>query len=214
MNKSRGKIMNNEYCISVQNKDFEKSEIYNVKILNSKEHIDDTKIPLRKALYFLKIFPLILILLLFVSTVILLFFIDKDISHFSIQTEATINEMLSVNISAENFEYIINTNQFMYNKCSLLSILFIAYSVILVFMIVISFVLYLKDDNLLKLAKLDELHEIKYKLIENVSNISSDKLTEISKYTRKSELKTIIKNSEKSNQADLLKHYMTCITEL
>ena len=84
MKNSRGKIMNNEYSISVQNKDFEKSEIYNVKILNSKEYIDDTKIPLRKALYFLKIFPLILILLLFVSTVILLFFIDKDISHFSI----------------------------------------------------------------------------------------------------------------------------------
>ena len=122
--------------------------------------------------------------------------------------------MLLVNISADNFEYIINENQFMCNKCSLLSILFIAYFVILVFMIVVSFVLYLKDDNLLKLAKLDELHEIKCKLIENVSNISSDKLTEISNYTTKSELESIIKNSEKSNQADLLKHYMTCITEL
>ena len=64
-------------------------------------------------------------------------------------------------------------------------------------MIVVSFVLYLKDDNLLKLAKLDELHEIKCKLIENVSNISSDKLTEISNYTTKSELETIIKISEK-----------------
>lgn len=140
--------------------------------------------------------------------------IYEDISHFSIQTEATINEMLPVNISVDNFEYIINENQFMCNKCSLLSILFIAYFVILVFMIVVSFVLYLKDDNLLKLAKLDELHEIKCKLIENVSNISSDKLTEISNYTTKSELETIIKISEKSNQADLLKHYMTCITEL
>lgn len=59
------------------------------------------------------------------------------------------------------------------------------YLIILAVTVIVLIVIFSKDDSFLKFAKLDELNEVREKLL-----------------------------TETSNQADLLKHYMTCVTEI
>ena len=92
----------------------------------------------------------------------------------------------------------------------------IIYMVLLVCIIVLLCIFFVKDDSCLKFAKLDELREVKEKLLKMDVSELVDKTTEKHKATGESgnnNTKTEI-TTEESNRADLLKHYMTCITEL
>lgn len=103
-------------------------------------------------------------------------------------------------------------------KIGVYPIIIIIYFGILIGTIIALIVIYANDDLCIKIAKLDELHEIKNKLLKTDFHDSVDKIIE--SYDSKiknsdkdnSNKNTIV--SEKHNDADLLKHYMTCITEL
>ena len=77
-----------------------------------------------------------------------------------------------------------------------------------------------KDDSWLKSTKLDELYSIKKKLLDEDSDdllgFNTESLTTEESQTEQSEKnkKTVKKETKESNRADLLKHYMTCVTEL
>ena len=92
----------------------------------------------------------------------------------------------------------------------------IIYMVLHVCIIVLLCIFFVKDNSCLKFAKLDELHEITEKLLGMDINDSFDKTTKESEPTGESGNNNIKPEivTEKSNIADLIKHYMTCITEL
>lgn len=101
-----------------------------------------------------------------------------------------------------------NDNDFINNEmriifCSAWSIYFILLIITIVLIIVSIF----KDATFLKIEKLNELFSIKQKILNDSLEDSCDKKTEEDHTGKK-----II--SKKSNRADLLKHYMTCVTEL
>ena len=92
-------------------------------------------------------------------------------------------------------------------------ILLISYLIVFIVTIIVLLVIFVKDDSCLKLAKLDELHEVK-NIIENGNfNDSIDKTTETTHCPITKTNPTIYEKT-KSNKADLLKHYMSCVTEL
>ena len=90
-------------------------------------------------------------------------------------------------------------------------------------------VLFAKDDSWLKCAKLDELHEIKEKLLEGEVNDSANKTEIEDKSAQKttnmgkdSNTNTKITETTKTNKtteitdqrAMLLKHYMSCVADI
>lgn len=90
----------------------------------------------------------------------------------------------------------------------------LAYFIVFIVTIIVLLVIFVKDDSCLKFAKLDELHEVKEKLI-GCDKEKTTKENEVSGESGKNNEKpetTII--TEESNIADLIKHYMTCVTEL
>ena len=106
-------------------------------------------------------------------------------------------------------------------KIYVFPLLKIAFFVALAAMEIVLLVMFVKSDSFLKFAKLDELNEVKQKLLEGKFNDSYNKMTEFydvketktaTKENGSSPKKTLL--TETSNQADLLKHYMTCVTEI
>lgn len=90
-------------------------------------------------------------------------------------------------------------------SCFSLAVYFLMYLIVII-LVIILIIFLLKDDLALRLEKLNDLNQIQqYLLIVDFS----DEFNETEIYTKKN--KTI---SKSSNRADLLKHYMTCITEL
>ena len=83
---------------------------------------------------------------------------------------------------------------------------FMVFILFLMVSLVLLMIYLIKGNSAIKLEKLNDLYFIKQKLLENDFDDSVDKTTEIS-HTDK-------RITEKQNRADLLKHYMTCITEL
>ena len=90
-------------------------------------------------------------------------------------------------------------------------------------------VLFAKDDSWLKCAKLDELHEIKEKLLKGEVNDSANKTEIEDKSAQKttnmgkdSNTNTKITETTKTNKtteitdqrAELLKHYMNCVADI
>lgn len=86
-----------------------------------------------------------------------------------------------------------------------MTVCFLIYLIIIVLGIIL--IIYLLKDNLaLRLEKLNDLNQIQQYLFREDF---SDEFNETESYTKKN--KTVSKSSKR---ADLLKHYMTCVTEL
>ncbi|MBO4705966.1 MAG: hypothetical protein J5647_09560 [Spirochaetaceae bacterium] len=90
--------------------------------------------------------------------------------------------------------------------------------VVLFFMMLLSFLLihFFKDKDYLKLSKSEKLTEIKEQLLKKETDnlfLTTTETTIIS-HCLLNKGTTTTKEENKPNRADLLKHYMTCITEL
>lgn len=83
--------------------------------------------------------------------------------------------------------------------------------------LIVLFIIVFKDDNGIRYEKLDELKSVKHKLIKNfdsrVCNTDTIKTESNSFCCNNQSSETNITNT-RNVKADLLKHYMTCITEL
>ena len=78
--------------------------------------------------------------------------------------------------------------------------------------------IYIKDDFCIRVAKLSELAEIKNKILTNNKNDSlpSNIVENLDIYEKNGNYEKVNKSiiQKSSIDADLLKHYMTCVTEL
>lgn len=90
--------------------------------------------------------------------------------------------------------------------------------VVLFFMILLTFLLihFLKDKDYLKLSKIEKLTEIKDQLLKNETDSLFLVTTEttVTSNCLLNKGTTTSKERNKTNKADLIKHYMTCVTEL
>lgn len=115
-------------------------------------------------------------------------------------------------------DFLYNTSLFTKSGFDLKLVFSVAY--FLVFVVVISVLLIiLKTDNcVLKFEKLAELNEIKCKLLDECKfNASDQKIEEgldLYEHNGSWEKKNNSIITKKSECADLLKHYMTCVTEI
>ena len=78
-------------------------------------------------------------------------------------------------------------------------------------------VVFIKDDSGLRLAKLDELHSIKSEFLNYDCKDSDQKIEErLDTFEKNGEWEKTNKSviTKSSTKADLLKHYMTCVTEI
>ena len=85
-------------------------------------------------------------------------------------------------------------------------------------MILLTFLLihFLKDKDYLKLSKIEKLTEIKDQLLKNETDSLFLVTTEttVTSNCLLNKGTTTSKERNKTNKADLIKHYMTCVTEL
>lgn len=83
--------------------------------------------------------------------------------------------------------------------------------------LIVLFIIVFKDDNGIRYEKLDELKSVKHKLIKNyddrVCNTDTIKTESNSFCCNNQSSETNITNT-RNGKEELIKHYMTCITEL
>lgn len=83
--------------------------------------------------------------------------------------------------------------------------------------LIVLFIIVFKDDNGIRYEKLDELKSVKHKLIKNfdsrVCNTDTIKTESNSFCCNNQSSETNITNTRNVKE-ELIKHYMTCITEL
>lgn len=83
--------------------------------------------------------------------------------------------------------------------------------------LIVLFIIVFKDDNGIRYEKLDELKSVKHKLIKNfdsrVCNTDTIKTESNSFCCNNKSSETNITNT-RNGKEELIKHYMTCITEL
>lgn len=83
--------------------------------------------------------------------------------------------------------------------------------------LIVLFIIVFKDDNGIRYEKLDELKTVKHKLIKNfdsrVCNTDTIKTESNSFCCNNQSSETNITNT-RNGKEELIKHYMTCITEL
>lgn len=89
----------------------------------------------------------------------------------------------------------------------------IIYFVILVLTDSVLVVLFVKDDSYIRYAKLDALLSA-MESIDSFENSIDKKSTTVEEKTENSTPKTSNTTTESSNRAALLKHYMSCVTEI
>ena len=151
---------------------------------------------------------------------IFLGYVNKD-SAIQITNETTITADNLQDLDCKN-KMLLKKSEHKTEKNFVYTVLYISFFVISGFVITIIFVLILKDDTGLRYAKLDELHSIKKKLLYCPNNKKSDSETNIDDNQLEffnMDTSTVYGAKEKiitktSNRAALLKHYMTCVTEI
>lgn len=218
--------MSKEYKFSIKEEGADKYKTYFVR--DETETTDDNHKLIRARWWccFVKFLPLLLIvgLLLFTYEI----FIKNTSIVSSLCEEDETTEKVYEYCNCESFPCKKNcdccksylktekTNECM--KIGLYPIITMIYFIILAGTIIALIVIFANDELCIKFAKLDELHEIKYKLLNSTFQKSIDKTTETyDSGSNDGGKDNSNKNpivSEKHNDADLLKHYMTCITEL
>lgn len=141
-----------------------------------------------------------------------------DVQDSSAQTsfkmEVSSNEEMKNVVEVTNaFHPVGSKNQYviMYH------VLLVAYLCVLAVTLIVLFIIVFKDDNGIRYEKLNELKSVKHNLIKNfdsrVCNTDTIKTESNSFCCNNQSLETNITNT-RNVKADLLKHYMTCITEL
>lgn len=93
----------------------------------------------------------------------------------------------------------------------------IAFIVVYAAAVAVLLVLFAKDDSGIKFAKLDELHEIRDKILSyDIESLYSETTDETKTVSRKETDNSTCtkKTTEKSNQSALLNHYMDCLVEI
>lgn len=141
-----------------------------------------------------------------------------DIQDSSAQTsfkmEVSSNEEMKNVVEITNdFHPVGSKNQYviMYH------VLLVAYLCVLAVALIVLFIIVFKDDNGIRYEKLDELKSVKHKLIKKfdsrVCNTDTIKNESNSFCCNNQSSETNITNT-RNVKADLIKHYMTCITEL
>lgn len=99
-------------------------------------------------------------------------------------------------------------------KVFLYHVLCIVFIIVLGVTVTVLLAILIKDDSGIRYEKLDELAEIRNNLIESISYKETVLEEEtIEKNLTSEQSKTITRN-QKSIKADLLKHYMSCITDI
>lgn len=141
-----------------------------------------------------------------------------DIQDSSVQTslniEVSANEAMKNVVEVTNdFHPVGSKNQYviMYH------VLLVAYLCVLAVTLIVLFIIVFKDDNGIRYEKLDELKSVKHKLIKNFDSRVCNTDTIItganSLCSNNKRSETNIINSRNVKE-ELIKHYMTCITEL
>ena len=141
-----------------------------------------------------------------------------DIQDSSAQTSfkmkvSSNEEMKNVIEVTNDFHPVGSKNQYviMYH------VLLVAYLCVLAVTLIVLFIIVFKDDNGIRYEKLDELKSVKHKLIKNfdsrVCNTDTIKTESNSFCCNNQSSETNITNT-KNGKEELIKHYMTCITEL
>lgn len=96
-------------------------------------------------------------------------------------------------------------------------VLLVAYLCVLAVTLIVLFIIVFKDDNGIRYEKLNELKSVKHNLIKNfdsrVCNTDTIKTESNSFCCNNQSLETNITNTRNVKE-ELIKHYMTCITEL
>lgn len=141
-----------------------------------------------------------------------------DVQDSSVQTsfkiEVSANETMKNVVEVTNdFHPVGSKNQYviMYH------VLLVVYLCVLAVTLIVLFIIVFKDDNGIRYEKLDELKSVKHKLIKNfdsrVCNTDTIKTESNSFCCNNQSSETNITNT-RNGKEELIKHYMTCITEL
>ncbi|MBR4322532.1 hypothetical protein [Treponema sp.] len=154
---------------------------------------------------------LIIMMLLVLSFIFTAFFFRDEKSNFD--SDASYLAEKSV----------VTTKTDLQNERKITGIKFKSQSLYLLYFIIFTvtditlLVLFVKDDSGLRYAKLEELRTIREN-IDTFENSIDKKNTIVEEKTKKCAQKTTVTTtkttSETSNRANLLKHYMDCITEI
>ena len=216
--------MSIDFDISIRKAKAEKFEKYYVKSEALEKLLENHIEHIRLRYLIFRFIPIIIILLLCVFSYV---FFEKNIFERDVLQQGT-----EIETNHDSIEVVVCENDDSYNNIeinnetaarhnkgfSFYQFITIVYFCILVATIIVLFIIFITDDTCLRFSKLDEMHDVKQKLLLGKFKESVDETTEYydlqNQMVKNSRSKIQKRELKKHNDSELLKHYMTCITEL